>query len=48
MATANFVATENFPKINRRIDKFCKEGVWEKLGVVGRFSNGETIYKKIS
>lgn len=35
-------------KINRRIDKFCKEGVWEKLGVVGRFSNGETIYKKIS
>lgn len=35
-------------KINRRIDKFCKEGVWEKLGVVGRFSNGETIYRKIS
>ena len=35
-------------KINRRIDKFCKEGVWEKLGVVGRFSNGETVYRKIS
>lgn len=35
-------------KINRRIDKFCKESVWEKLGVVGCFSNGETIYRKIS
>ena len=35
-------------KINRRIDKFCKESVWEKLGVVGRFSDGEVVYQKIS
>lgn len=35
-------------KINRRIDKFCKEGVWGKLGVVGRFSDGSCVYKEIS
>lgn len=35
-------------KINRRIDKFCKEGVWEKLGVVGHFSDGSCVYEKIS
>lgn len=35
-------------KINRRIDKFCKEGVWGKLGVVGHFSDGSCVYKKIS
>lgn len=35
-------------KINRRIDKFCKEGVWSKLGVVGRFSDGSCVYKRIS
>lgn len=35
-------------KINRRIDKFRKESVWEKLGVVGQFSNGEAVYQKIS
>lgn len=35
-------------KINRRIDKFCKEGVWGKLGVVGHFSDGSCVYKEIS
>lgn len=35
-------------KINRRIDKFCKEGVWGKLGVVGRFSDGSCVYEEIS
>lgn len=35
-------------KINRRIDKFCKESVWGKLGVVGRLSDGSCVYKKIS
>lgn len=35
-------------KINRRIDKFCKEGVWGKLGVVGHFSDGSCVYQKIS
>lgn len=35
-------------KINRRIDKFCKEGAWSKLGIVGRFSDGSCVYEKIS
>lgn len=35
-------------KINRKIDELCKEGVWSKLGVVGRFSDGSCVYKKIS
>lgn len=35
-------------KINRRIDELCKEGVWGKFGVVGRFSDGSCVYKKIS
>lgn len=35
-------------KINRGINKFCKESVWEKLMVAGRFSDGSCVYKKIS
>lgn len=34
-------------KINRIIDKLCKEDSWCKYGVTARFSNGETWYSKI-
>lgn len=34
-------------KINRLIDKLCKETLWNKYGVTARFSNGETWYSKI-
>lgn len=34
-------------KINRLIDKLCKETLWSKYGVTARFSNGETWYNKI-
>lgn len=34
-------------KINRMIDKLCKETEWCKYGVSARFSNGETWYSKI-
>lgn len=34
-------------KINRIIDKLCREGLWCKYGVTARFSNGETWYSKI-
>lgn len=34
-------------KINRLIDKLCKDYLWNKYGVTARFSNGETWYSKI-
>lgn len=34
-------------KINRIIDKLCKEDFWSKYEVSVRFSNGETWYSKI-
>lgn len=34
-------------KINRMIDKLCKETEWCKYGVSARFSSGETWYSKI-
>lgn len=34
-------------KINRKIDKLVKGGIWMKLAVLGRFSNGEVVYKQI-
>ena len=34
-------------KLNKYFDKLCSEYGWDKLGVVARFSNGETMYTKI-
>lgn len=34
-------------KINRIIDKLCKDYLWSKYEVAARFSNGETWYNKI-
>lgn len=34
-------------KINRLIDKLCKDYSWSKYGATARFSNGETWYSKI-
>lgn len=34
-------------KINKIIDKLCKEDFWSKYEVAARFSNGETWYNKI-
>lgn len=34
-------------KINRLIDKLCKDYLWTKYEVAARFSNGETWYTKV-
>jgi len=35
-------------KVNRILKKIAEENGMTKLGVVGRFSNGETVYTKIA
>lgn len=34
-------------KINRRIDKLVDYSIWMKLSTVGRFSNGECVYRQV-
>lgn len=34
-------------KINRRIDELVEDGVWMEFSIVGRFSNGECVYRQV-